>query len=67
MGIRNILRMLNNLYIIFHKNVISVGDKVIDISKLNITYCLHFVIEDKYQLNIIVVIICLGLQRWFSS
>lgn len=59
--------MLNSLYIIFHKNVIPIGDNVIDIPKPTIAYWLHFVIEDKYQLNIIVVRICLGLQRWFSS
>lgn len=41
--------MLNSLYIIFDKNVIPIGDKVIDIPKLNIAYRLHFVIEDKYQ------------------
>lgn len=59
--------MLNSLYIIFHKNVIHIDDKVIDIPKLNIAYRLHFVIEDKYFINIIVVRICLGLQGWFSS
>lgn len=59
--------MLNSLYIIFHKSVIPIGYKVIDIPEFTITHCLHFVIEDKYQLNIIVLRICLGLQTWFSN
>lgn len=62
-----IKKILNSLYIIFHKSVIPIGDKVIDIPKFTITHCLHFIIEDKYQLNIIVLRICLGLQRWFSN